>query len=154
MPWLLMSPGHQQPWCSLCRIGRSLSHMGNDFNYRCHVNMEQWCKCKYMFMCPLKNLAHKGSSCDECSKAYDGHHDIFSTICYVAMPQKSIKGEYTLWRCGNSGPCQFSSIKVTILLPTSLCQNHWYFMNLVWWQKFIAPHKSCVIEGGWSLHPS
>ena len=26
MPWLLASPGHQQPWYWLCRIGKSLSY--------------------------------------------------------------------------------------------------------------------------------
>ena len=59
MPWLLTSPGHQQPWYQLCRTcpgliwGRILitcviSMRGNDI------------KCKYMFMFPLKNLARKG----------------------------------------------------------------------------------------------
>ena len=32
MPWLLTSPGHQQPWYWLCRIGRFLSHLRKDFN--------------------------------------------------------------------------------------------------------------------------
>ena len=27
MPWLFASPGHQNPWYSLCRIGKSLSYM-------------------------------------------------------------------------------------------------------------------------------
>ena len=33
MPWLLASPGHQEPWCWLCSINRSLSSMRKDFNY-------------------------------------------------------------------------------------------------------------------------
>ena len=32
MPWLLASPGHQQPWYWLCRTGRSLSYLRKDFN--------------------------------------------------------------------------------------------------------------------------
>ena len=42
MPWLLSSPGHQQPCYWLCRIGRSLSFWRKDFNYLCHVNVEEW----------------------------------------------------------------------------------------------------------------
>ena len=42
MPWLLASPGHQQPWYWLCGIGRSLSCMRKDFIYLCHINVEQW----------------------------------------------------------------------------------------------------------------
>ena len=32
MPWLLVSPGHQQPWYWLCRTNRSLSSSVEDFN--------------------------------------------------------------------------------------------------------------------------
>ena len=32
----------------------------------------------------------------------------------------------------------------------SECQNHSYFTYLVQMSNFIAPHKSCLIEGGWS----
>ena len=32
MPWLLTSPGHQQPWYWLCRIGRLLSYLRKGFN--------------------------------------------------------------------------------------------------------------------------
>ena len=32
MPWLLTSPGHQQPWYWLCKIGRFLSYLRKDFN--------------------------------------------------------------------------------------------------------------------------
>ena len=46
MPWLLTSPGHQQPWYWLYRMCRSMWR--NDIKY------------KYTFMFPLKNLARKG----------------------------------------------------------------------------------------------
>ena len=32
MPWLLASPGHQQPWYWLCVIDRPLSYLRKDFN--------------------------------------------------------------------------------------------------------------------------
>ena len=54
MPWLLASPGHQQPWYWLCKISKSWSYTRKDFNY---LNMSVWkndIKCKYMFMIPLK----------------------------------------------------------------------------------------------------
>ena len=40
MPWLLTSPGHQQPWHWLCRICRSWSYLKKDFKYLCHINVE------------------------------------------------------------------------------------------------------------------
>ena len=40
MPWLLTSPGHQQPWYWLCSICRSWSYLRKDFKYMCHVNVE------------------------------------------------------------------------------------------------------------------
>ena len=40
MPWLLTSPGHQQPWYWLCRICRSWSYLRKHFKYLCHINVE------------------------------------------------------------------------------------------------------------------
>ena len=59
MPWLLKSPGHQQPWYWLCRIGRFLFEEGFQVPAS-HQWREMTQKCKYMFMFPLKNLARKG----------------------------------------------------------------------------------------------
>ena len=42
--WLLTSPGHQQPWYWLCRIGRFLSYLRNDLNYLRCINVEKWHK--------------------------------------------------------------------------------------------------------------
>ena len=44
MPWLLMSPGHQQPWYWLYRICRSSSYLREDFKYLCDINVEEWHK--------------------------------------------------------------------------------------------------------------
>ena len=44
MPWLLASPGHQQPWYCLCRIGRSLAYSMRNFNYLCLISVEEWHK--------------------------------------------------------------------------------------------------------------
>ena len=44
MPWLLASPGHQQPWYWLCNIGKSWSYTRNDFNFLWHVSVEEWHK--------------------------------------------------------------------------------------------------------------
>ena len=41
MHWLLTSPGHQQPWYWLCRIGRFLSYLRKDFKYLRHTNVEK-----------------------------------------------------------------------------------------------------------------
>ena len=40
MPWLLTSPGHQQPWYWLCRICKSWSYLRKDLKYLCHINVE------------------------------------------------------------------------------------------------------------------
>ena len=58
MPWLLASPGHQQPWYWLCRIGRSLSYSRRNFKYVLLVWRND-IKCKYMFMFSLKKVARK-----------------------------------------------------------------------------------------------
>ena len=42
MSWLLTSPGHQQPWYWLCKIGRFLSYLRKDFNYLRSINVEKW----------------------------------------------------------------------------------------------------------------
>ena len=44
MPWLLTSPGHQQPWYWLCRIGMFLSYLRKDFNYLRCINVAKWHK--------------------------------------------------------------------------------------------------------------
>ena len=63
MPWLLSSPGHQQPWYWLCRICTScltwkkisntsvISMRGNDIKFI------------YMLLFPLNNLARKWLTC-------------------------------------------------------------------------------------------
>ena len=59
MPWLLTSPGHQQPWYWLYWICRSFSYLRKDFKYLCHINVDEYTKCKYMCMFTLKNLTRK-----------------------------------------------------------------------------------------------
>ena len=43
MPWLLTSPGHQQPWYWLFRICRS-SYLRRCLKYLCEINVEEWHK--------------------------------------------------------------------------------------------------------------
>ena len=40
MPWLLTSPGHQQPWYWLCKICRCWSYLKKVFKYLCQINVE------------------------------------------------------------------------------------------------------------------
>ena len=56
MPWLLVLTGHQQPWYWLFEIGRSLSYMRKDFNYLCHVNVEQWHK-MWIYFCSSEKFS-------------------------------------------------------------------------------------------------
>ena len=56
MPWLLTSPGHQQPWYWLYRICGSFSYLRKCFKYLCQINVEEWHKMQ------MKNLAREGLS--------------------------------------------------------------------------------------------
>ena len=44
MPWLLTSPGHQQPWYRLYKIWRFLSYLRKGFMCLCHIIVEEWHK--------------------------------------------------------------------------------------------------------------
>ena len=41
MPWLLVSPGHQQPWLWICKIKRFFSSTRKEFNYQWHHNVKK-----------------------------------------------------------------------------------------------------------------
>ena len=59
MLWFLASPGHQEPWYWLWKIGKSWSYTRKNFNI---YGMSVWrndIKYKYMLMFPLQNLARK-----------------------------------------------------------------------------------------------
>ena len=58
MPWLLVSPGHQQPWYWLSKMGKSWYYTRTDFNYLWYISVEEWHK-TYMFMFPQQNSARK-----------------------------------------------------------------------------------------------
>ena len=60
MPWLHASPGHQHQWYWLRRMGKFVSYLRTDFNYMCHVNVEEWYKMQRYVLFPLKDLARKG----------------------------------------------------------------------------------------------
>ena len=54
------APGHQQPWYWLCRIGRSLSYSGRNFNYRCLISVKEWHKMSIYVYVLSEKIAHKG----------------------------------------------------------------------------------------------
>ena len=59
MPWLLTSPGHQQPWYWLYRICMSFCYLRKCFKYLCQINVEEWHKMQIHFFVPSENLARK-----------------------------------------------------------------------------------------------
>ena len=62
MPWLLASPGHQQPWYWLCEIGKSWSFAWKDYNYLCHVCVQEGYGLEiHVFILFKKCLSNKGS---------------------------------------------------------------------------------------------
>ena len=57
MPWLLASPGHQQPWLRDYQSNRSFSSWGMDFNLCAISVLRNHRKCKlYTFLCFLGAL--------------------------------------------------------------------------------------------------
>ena len=57
MPWLLTSPGHQQPWYWLCRICKPWSYLRKDFKYPCHINVESWHKMQIYVYVPSEKFS-------------------------------------------------------------------------------------------------
>ena len=57
MPWLLASPGHQQPWYWSCRIGRSLSYSMRNSNYLCLISIEEWHKMQIYVYVPSEKFS-------------------------------------------------------------------------------------------------
>ena len=106
MPWLLASPGHQQPWYWLCRLDRSLSYLRKDFNDLCHINVEEWHKMYIYVMFPLKNLARKGYQLNLIS------HKGAISCCLPQQPS------ITYITMSTSDP---------ILRTRILCREPWYF---------------------------
>ena len=57
MPWLLTSPGHQQPWYWLYRICRSFSYLRKCFKYLCQINVEEWHKMQIYVYVPSEKFS-------------------------------------------------------------------------------------------------
>ena len=57
MPWLLASPGHQQPWYWLFGICRSFSYLRMCFKYLCQINVEEWHKIQIYVYIPSEKFS-------------------------------------------------------------------------------------------------
>ena len=57
MPWLLTSPGHQQPWYWLYRICRSFSYLRKCFKYLCQINVVEWHKMQINVYAPSEKFS-------------------------------------------------------------------------------------------------
>ena len=101
--WLLMSrhlasPGHQQLWYWLCRIGKSLSYLRKDFNYLCHINVEEWHKMWIYVLCSLWKAQHvKGEKAKICLYRW-------CFIKVVCNPRFTIMRVNIQWMCM---PCMY-----------------------------------------------
>ena len=86
MPWLLVSPGHQQPWYWLCRIvGPCLSW--GWISITCAISMwRNGIKYKYVLF-PLKNLARKGLYWKHQEFQMPSHDH--SQLVFVVLPWQS-----------------------------------------------------------------
>ena len=65
MPWLLASPGHQQPWYWLCMIIRSLSSYGKISTTCAMSTLRNDNKIKYISMVPKTNSAWQNIANEE-----------------------------------------------------------------------------------------
>ena len=57
MPWLLTSPGHQQPWYWLYRICRFFSYLRKCFKYLCQISVEEWHKMQIYVYVPSEKFS-------------------------------------------------------------------------------------------------
>ena len=78
LPWLFASPGLQQPWYWLWKIGKYRSYTRKDLNYLWHVSAGDDIKCKYMCMLPLTNIARK--ELIQQREVNDSNHASFTTV--------------------------------------------------------------------------
>ena len=62
MPWLLVVPGHQQPWYWLCKISSSLSSIRKDFNNLCHLNVEKTIVNADIYLCSWNEFSTRFNS--------------------------------------------------------------------------------------------
>ena len=126
MPWLLTSPGHQQPWYWLCRIGRFLSYWGR-ISSTCITSM--WrndTKCKFMSMFPLKHLARKGLINSEnaatgkppCLTRLDLN---FNVLAVEALPFEEKEGYQSSMGSTGSNKTQMNTPTQPWYLPSEPC---------------------------------
>ena len=57
MPWLLTSPGHQQPWYWLYRMCRPFTYLRKDFKCLCHIIEEEWHKMQIYVYVPSEKFS-------------------------------------------------------------------------------------------------
>ena len=108
MPWLLMSPGHQQPWYWLCRICRSNSYLRKDFKYLCYINVEHapalkpeciYFKWQYHYIC------------DECVKR-------ISAMCEWSQ---CLTANYECFQCETERYLRTDCVCCATIMTISLC---------------------------------
>ena len=131
MPWLLTSPGHQQPWYGLCSPGLT---WGRILSTRVISIWSNDIKCKYMFMFHQENLARKGLI------RYPGTWEI---LCFQIMTPLIHCSLVTLY--GNIDLCQnwlgqwLLSDSPKPLPEPMLTSNQWGSLAFTW-EQF---HSEC-----------
>ena len=80
MPWILSSPGHQQPWYWLYRICRSSLTWGSLLSTCIKSMWRDDLRYKYMFMFPQKSLACEGLRILSSSPKHKSHFQNNSII--------------------------------------------------------------------------
>ena len=107
-PWLLVSPGHQQPWYWQCSIWGPFLSMWNDFKYLHCLHVSNWCKTHLCFVFPenystCNRLKHKCMSDIQCSKPHDAlilEHPWASGLDSGFQSLLSIQRDNTIWPSG------------------------------------------------------
>ena len=152
MPWLLTSPGHQQPWYWLCKICRSWSYLRMDFKYICVISM--WSndiKCEYI---SLTNLACKGLSfnccdlCDTCLHSLvivpvilecDDDDSLFedSRETYQAGLLNSLWPNDAIWR-HRSRSTLAQVMACCLTTPSHYLNQCWLIMSEVQWHSYLG----------------
>ena len=124
MPWLLTSPGHQQPWYWLYTICRSFSYLRTIWS-TCVISMwrnDTKCECTFMFS--VKTLARKGLTI---SNVFRTDNFFLSVLGHCVYEVVCILVEFTVYIVWNTRALAivYNTIDWKRLIGTSRSMNIW-----------------------------
>ena len=141
MPWLLASPGHQQPWYWWCRIGRSLSYSRRNFNYLCLISVEEWHKMWiYVYVISEKNSTKRVNIEAPASRSFTLKVPCDFMRCRWSNKQRVLMHGHQGWNVRH-GLCHIYMIYVYIWVVHSFCLFCCLFIIVT--TQFVTLYEPC-----------